>query len=116
VVSAVSVISTIPEMSPVSRVDFSIVLLLLRRPLATRLKKSSLGFETLNVYVSNYEQIDHHFGPLHGNLLHSLDVADSIMKGIDDLDVLDIRDGIPGVIKIFHVVPEALIMLLLDDL
>jgi hypothetical protein len=53
---------------------------------------------------------------LHGDLLHSIDVIDFVMEGVDDLDVLDIRDSIPGVIEMFHVVPEALIMLLPDDL
>jgi hypothetical protein len=38
------------------------------------------------------------------------------MEGIDDLDVLDIRDSIPGIAKMFYVVSEALIMLLLDGL
>jgi hypothetical protein len=38
------------------------------------------------------------------------------MEGIDDLDVLDVRDSVPGVAKIFHVVLDAFIMLLLDGL
>jgi hypothetical protein len=38
------------------------------------------------------------------------------MKSIDDLDALDVRDSIPVVAEMFHVVPEALIMLLLDGL
>jgi hypothetical protein len=38
------------------------------------------------------------------------------MKSIDDLDVLDVRDSISVVAEMFHVVPEALIMLLLDGL
>jgi hypothetical protein len=38
------------------------------------------------------------------------------MKSIDDLDVLDIQDGIPGIVETFHVVKEALIMLLFDGL
>jgi hypothetical protein len=100
----------------VNRVDIPVVLLLLHGPLALRLKKSSPGFSCLNAYVSNCEQIGHHSRLLHGDLLHSLDVADSTTEGVDDLDVLDIWDGISGIAEIFHVVPEALIMLLFDGL
>jgi hypothetical protein len=38
------------------------------------------------------------------------------VEGVDDLDVLDVRDSIPGVAEIFHVVSEALIMLLPNGL
>jgi hypothetical protein len=38
------------------------------------------------------------------------------MEGIDDLNVLDVQDDIPSVAEIFHIVPKALIMLLLDGL
>jgi hypothetical protein len=115
-VSMISTISVIFAISVVSCVDFLIILLLLRRPLAARLKKLSPSFGSLNAYVSDYEQISHRYGLLHDDLLHSLDAADSVVKGIDDLDVLDIRDSVPGVAKMFHVVSEALIMLLLDGL
>jgi hypothetical protein len=54
-ISTVSTVSVILAISSVSRVDFSVVLLLLHRPLATRLKKSSLDFGSLNAYVSDYE-------------------------------------------------------------
>jgi hypothetical protein len=81
-----------------------------------RLRKSSPGFRSLNAYVSDCEQIDHRSRLLHVDVLHSLDVADSVVEGIDDLDVLDIRDDILGVVEIFHVVPETVIMLLLDGL
>jgi hypothetical protein len=80
------------------------------------LKKSSSGFGGLNAYVSNYKQIGHHSRLLYGDLLHSLDVTDSVTKSIDDLNVLDVRDGVLGDAKMFHVAPEALIMLLLDGL
>jgi hypothetical protein len=113
---AVFVVSVIFAISPVSCVDFPVVLLLLRGPLAPRLKKSSLGFGSLNACVSDCEQIDHHLGLLQGNLLHILDVADSVVEGIDDLNVLDIRDSVSGIAEIFHVVPEALIMLLPNGL
>jgi hypothetical protein len=38
------------------------------------------------------------------------------MESVDDPDVLDIRDSIPGVVEMSHVVLEALIMLLSDGL
>jgi hypothetical protein len=112
----VSVVSAILAISSVSRVDFSIILPLLCGALATRLKKSSPGFGSLNAYVNECEQIGHHSGLLRGDLLHSLDVADSVTEGINDLDVLNIRDSVPSVVETFHMVPEALIMLLLDVL
>jgi hypothetical protein len=112
----VSTVSTILVISSVSRVDFLVILLLLHGPLTTRVKKSSPSFRSLNAYVSDYEQIGHHFRLLHCDLLRSLDVADSIVKGVDDLDILYIWDSVPGIAEIFHVVPEALIMLLLDGI
>jgi hypothetical protein len=115
-VSTVSVASVILAISPVNRVDFPVVLLLLHGPLATRIKKSSLGIRRFIACVSDREQIGHRLGHLHGDLLHNLDIADSIAEGVDDLDVLDIRDSIHGVAKIFHIVPEALIILLHDGL
>jgi hypothetical protein len=76
----------------------------------------SPGIRSLNAYVSDCEQIDHHSGLLHSDLLHSLDVIDSVVESIDDLDVLNIWDSVPSVAKIFYIVLEAVIMLLLDDL
>jgi hypothetical protein len=76
---------------------------------------ASPGFGGLYAHVGDYEQIDHCLGLLHGDLLHSLDV-DPITEGIDDLDVLDVRDSVPGIIETFHVVPETLIILLSDGL
>jgi hypothetical protein len=38
------------------------------------------------------------------------------VEGVADLDVLDIRDSVPSIAEIFHVVPETLIMLLSDGL
>jgi hypothetical protein len=110
------VVSVIFVISSISHVDFLIVLLLLRAPLTTGHTRLSSSFESLNAHVSDCEQIDHHSGLLHGDLLHSLDVTDSVTESIDDLDALDIRDDVPSVAKILHVVSEALIMLLLDDL
>jgi hypothetical protein len=52
-VSAVSTVSMILTISPTSHVDLPVVLLLLCRPLATRLKKLSPDFGSLNAYVSD---------------------------------------------------------------
>ncbi len=112
----VSTIFAVLAISSVSHVDFPIVLLFLCGPLAMRLKKSSPGFESLNIYVSDCEQISHHFGLLHDDILYSLDVTAFIVKDVDDLDILNIQDSVPSIAEIFHVVPEALIMLLLDGL
>jgi hypothetical protein len=109
-------VSVVPVISSVSLVDFPIVLLLLYGPLAIRLKESSLSFGSLNACVNDHEQIDHDHGLLHDDLLYSLDVVDSVAEGIDDLDILDIRDNIPGIPETFHVVLDALIMLLPDGL
>jgi hypothetical protein len=102
--------------SPICCVDLPIVLLLLRGPLATLFKELCSGLVGLDAHVSNCEQIAYCLGLLHYNLLNSLDVTHSIMKSIDDLDVLDIRDSVPSVAETFHIFPETLIMLLLDGL
>jgi hypothetical protein len=109
-------ISTVFVVSPIGHVELLIVLLLFRWPLATRLKKSSPGFRNLDACVRDCEQIGHRLGFLHGDLIHDLDVTDSIAEGIDDLDVLDVRDSILGIAEIFHVVQDAFIMLLPDSL
>jgi hypothetical protein len=46
----------------------------------------------------------------------TLDIANPVAEGVDDLNVLDVRDIIPSVEEAFHVVPEALIRLLLNTL
>jgi hypothetical protein len=38
------------------------------------------------------------------------------MESIEDFNVLDVWDSIPGIAETFHIVLEAFIMLLLDDL
>jgi hypothetical protein len=76
----------------------------------------SPGFRSLYAHVSGYEQIDHCLELFHGDLLYSLDIADPVMKGIDDLNVLDVWDSVSGIAETFHIVPEALIMLLPDGL
>jgi hypothetical protein len=80
------------------------------------LKESSPGLGCLDAGVRDCEQIGHSLGFLHGDLLHCLDVAVFVTEGVDDLDVLDVRDSIPSVAETFHVVPEALIILLPDGL
>jgi hypothetical protein len=110
---AIPVISMI---SSISCVDLPIVLLLLQGPLAMWFKESCLGLRGINAYVSDCKQISHGSRLLHGDLINSLDVTHPIAKGIDDLDVLDIRDSIPGIAKRFHVVLQSFIMLLLDGL
>jgi hypothetical protein len=70
------------------------------------------GFGGLYAYISDCEEIGHYLGLLHGDLLHSLDIANPVVGGIDDLDVLDVRDSVSGIVEIFHIVSEALIMLL----
>jgi hypothetical protein len=116
VIPVISVVSVIFVISPISCVDFLIVLLLLRWPFDTGLKKSSPSLRSFNAYASDCKQIDHYSGLLHGDLLRSLDVTNSIMESIDDLDVLNVRDGVPGIVEMFHIVSKALIMLLLDGL
>jgi hypothetical protein len=83
-------IPTIIVVSLIGHVDLLIVLLLLQGPLATRLKKSSPGFGSLIACVHDCKQISHCLGFLQGDLLHGLDVADSIAVCVDDLDVLDV--------------------------
>jgi hypothetical protein len=45
------------------------------------------------------EQIGHHLGLFHGDLLHRLDITDPVVEGINDLNVLDVRDSVPGIAK-----------------
>jgi hypothetical protein len=53
---------------------------------------------------------------MRADLLHSLDVAVPVIEGIHDLDVLDVRDSVPGIVEMFHVVLETFIILLPDGL
>jgi hypothetical protein len=46
----------------------------------------------------------------------SLDITDPVVKSIDDLDVLDVRDIVPNIAETFHVVLETFIMPLPDGL
>jgi hypothetical protein len=79
-------------------------------------KEPGSGLEGLNAEVSNYKKIDHRFRLFHGDLLHRLNVTDSIAQGIDNFDVLNVWDIVPGIAEMFHVVLEAFIKLLFDSL
>jgi hypothetical protein len=81
-----------------------------------RLQKLSPSFESLYAYIGNREQINYHFGLLHGYLFHSFDIADAITEAINDLDVLDVWDAIFGIAETLAIIMETLIMLLLDGL
>jgi hypothetical protein len=108
-------VATVFMITSVSCVDLPIFLLL-RGPLAVGLKESSPGLTSLYAYIYNCEQIGHNLGLHHGDLFHSLKIADPVAESVDDLDILDIQDCIPGIAKTFHVVSETLIMLLHDGL
>jgi hypothetical protein len=113
--AVISVVSSVLMISPIGCVDLPIILLPWR-PLAPGFQKSSLGFRSLYAHIGDYEQINHLLGLFHGDLLHSLNITDPILKGVDDLNVLNIRDSIPSVVETFHIVLETLIMFLPDDL
>jgi hypothetical protein len=49
-------------------------------------------------------------------LFHDFDIADAITEGVNDLDVLDVRDAVSGIAKTLDIIAETLIMLLLDGL
>jgi hypothetical protein len=79
-------------------------------------KEWDSGLWGLNTDVCDHQQTSHNFRLLHGDFLDSLDVTHPILEGIDDLNVLHIRDSVSSVSEIFHIILEALIMLLLDGL
>jgi hypothetical protein len=81
-----------------------------------RLQKSSPGFRSLYAYIGDHEQINYRFGLLHGYLFHSFNIADAIMEGVNDLDILNVRDAIFGIAEMLDIITETLIMLLLDGL
>jgi hypothetical protein len=106
--SAVSLISSFRG------VDLSAILFLW--PLTTRLQKSSPGFGSLYAYIGDREKINHRFGLLHDYLFHRFNIVDAVTEVVNDLDVLDVRDAISSIAKMFDIVMETLIMLLLDGL
>jgi hypothetical protein len=85
-------------------------------PLASRLKKSSPSFGSFYTNIGNREQIGHRFGLLHRYLFHGFETIDAISEGVNNLDVLDVRDVISDIAKIFDTITETLVMLLLNGL
>jgi hypothetical protein len=53
---------------------------------------------------------------LHGYPFHSFYIADAIIEGINDLDVLDVWDVVSGIAETLDIIVETLIILLLDGL
>jgi hypothetical protein len=85
----IPMISAVLVISPIGHVDLLIVLLLLSGPLAMGLKELSPGLRCLDACVRDYEQIGHRLGFLHYDL-HGFDVTEFVVKGVDDLDVLNV--------------------------
>jgi hypothetical protein len=81
--------------------------------LTSRFKEPSPGLLGLDIDVNDYEQISHRSGLLHGDLHDSLNIADLVMEGADDLNLLYIRDNVPGITEMFYILPETFIRLLL---
>jgi hypothetical protein len=46
----------------------------------------------------------------------SLVIADPVTKDIDDLDILNVWDSVPGVVEMFHIILKTFLMLLSDGL
>jgi hypothetical protein len=82
-------------------------------PLASRLQKSSPGFESFYAYIGNREQIGYRFGLLHRYLFHDFEIADVISEGVNNLDV---RGVVSGIAETLDIITETLIVLLLDGL
>jgi hypothetical protein len=115
-IPAIPTIPAITVVPMISSVGLPIVLSFLCGPLATSFMEPGSSLRGLNAYFNDYKQIGHHLWLLHGNLLNCLKIADPVTEGIDDLIVLDVRDSVPGIAEIFHVLPDAFIMLLLNGL
>jgi hypothetical protein len=81
-----------------------------------RLQKSSPGFGSLYAYIGDREQISHSFELLHGYLFHSFNIADAITEGVNNLNVLDVRDTVSDIAETLDIIMKTLIMLLLDGL
>jgi hypothetical protein len=77
-------------------------------------KESSSCLRGIDALIGYGEEIGHRFGLLHGDLLHRLEICDAVAEGVDVIDVLDVRDGIPGVAETLDEVAETFIRLLLD--
>jgi hypothetical protein len=81
-----------------------------------RLEKSSPGFGSFYANIGNREQVGHRFGLLHRYLFHGFEIADAISEGVNNLDVLDVRDVVSGIAETFDIITTTLVMLLLDGL
>jgi hypothetical protein len=71
------------------------------------ISRSSFFFEglgSLYAYIYDCDQIGRRLGLLHGDFLLSLEIVDPVVEGVDDLDVLDVWDGIPSIAETFHIV------------
>jgi hypothetical protein len=85
-------------------------------PLASRLEKLSPGFRSFYAYISNCEQIGHCFELLHRYLFHGLGIADAISEGVNNVDVLDVRDAVSGIAETLDIITGTLVVLLLNGL
>jgi hypothetical protein len=74
------------------------------------------SFGSFYAYIGNREQIGHHFGFLHCYLFHSFEIAYAIAKGVNNLDVLNVRDVNSCIAETLDIIIKTLIMLLLDGL
>jgi hypothetical protein len=55
------------------------------------------GFRCFYAYIGNHEQIGHRFGLLRRYLFHGFEIADAISEGVNNLNVLDVRDVVSGI-------------------
>jgi hypothetical protein len=79
-------------------------------------RETEPGFGSFYANIGNREQIGRHFGLLHRYLFHGFEIADAISEGINNLDVLNVRDVISGIAEKFNIITETLVMLLLDGI
>jgi hypothetical protein len=66
----------------------------------------SSSFRSLYAYIGDRERISHYFGLLHGYLFHRFNIADAVTEGINDLDVLDVRDAISGIAETLDIITD----------
>jgi hypothetical protein len=67
----------------------------------------SLGIGSFYAYIGNREQIGHHFGLLHRYLFHGFEIADTILEGVNNLDVLDVRDAVSSIVETFDIITDS---------
>jgi hypothetical protein len=66
--------------------------------------------------MGNREQISHCFGLLYCYFFHSFEIADAITEGVNNLDVLNVRGAVSGIVEMHDIIMESLIVFLLDGL